>query len=160
MLSGAPSGVVQTGAAGQGTLAEAPRIGVRQFEPSGFRITLSAAEPSAPTFLAVGFSQPALPYFDLPALGCQGCTLFPYPDLYGFTVTGNTGLTTGYFSHDFSRQLLAAPIAGQSYTIYAQWVTLGQGPTWPRWSHRGSATALPVIDSPCADRPAPPRSEP
>lgn len=131
MFSGSPQGVMQTGAAGQGTLGDAPRIGVRQFDPSGFRITLSGAEPSAPTFLVVGFSQPALPYFNLPTFGFQGCTLFPYPDLVGFTITGNTGLTTGYSSHDLSRQLLASPIPGLSYTIYAQWVTLGQGPTWP-----------------------------
>jgi len=100
MFSEAPAGVVQTGAAGRGTLAAAPRLGVREFAPTGFRLTLSGAGPSAPCFLVVGFTRPALPFFDLPALGFVGCALFPQPDLYGFTVAGSSGVAAGYSAHD------------------------------------------------------------
>jgi hypothetical protein len=131
LFSGAPPGVVQTGTAGQGTLAAAPRIGVRQFDPTGFRVTMSSAEASAPTVLVLGFSQPSLPFFHLPAFGFQGCTLFPYPDVCTFSIAGNGGTSSGYVQHDFSRRLLASPIPGMSYTVFAQWITLGQGATWP-----------------------------
>lgn len=128
MISGAPAGVIQTGAAGRGTLAEAPRIGVRQFEPSGFRITMSGAEPGVPSFLVLGFTQPPQPGVNLQALGFVGCTLFPNPDIFGLKIVGSTGMAAGYAMHDFTQQLRAAPGVG-TYAVYAQWVALGQ--TWP-----------------------------
>ena len=128
MISGAPGGVIQTGAAGRGTLAQAPDIGVRQFEPSGFRITMSGAEPGVPSFLVLGFSQPPQPGVDLQALGFVGCTLFPSPDIYGLKIVGSTGIAAGYAMHDFTQQLRATPGVG-TYAVYAQWVALGQ--TWP-----------------------------
>ncbi|MCU0862528.1 MAG: VCBS repeat-containing protein [Planctomycetes bacterium] len=128
MFSGAPGGVIQTGAGAPGTLAEAPRIGVRKFEPSGFRITLTDAEQGAPAFLVLGFSQPPQPGINLQALGFPGCTLFPSPDIYGLKLVGTAGIAAGYAMHDFTQQLRATPGVG-TYAVYAQWVALGQ--TWP-----------------------------
>lgn len=131
MFSGAPPGVTQTGGGGRGTLAAVPRIGLRQFDTTAFRITLSGAEPNAPSLLVLGFSQPAVPYLDLNLLGFTGCTLFPYPDALGFTATGGTGIGSGYAAHDFRRGLTPTAVSGVSYRVFAQWITLGNGTTWP-----------------------------
>lgn len=131
LLSGAPPGVRQSGAAGRGTLAAAPEIGVRQMGATGFRITLHGAESNAPALLVVGFSQPTLPSFNLPALGFTGCTLFPSADLIGFSLAGGGGIDSGFAAHEFRRGLAPSAIPGVSYQVFVQWVALGQGPTWP-----------------------------
>lgn len=126
-MSGGAPGVVQVGASGRGTLPQPPRIRVRKLEPSGFRLTVSDAEPGLPSFLVLGFSQPPVPAIHLPSLGFPGCTLQPSPDLYGVPIVGSTGMAAGYAAYDFVQQLVATPGLG-SFALWAQWVTFGQ--TW------------------------------
>ena len=131
MVSCAPGGVAGSGPGSTGSLARAPRIGVRQFDPTGFRITLSNAEPGAPSLLVIGFAQPPVPVIDMQLLGFLGCTLWPAPDAYAFSLAGSNGLQTGYSAHDFGLDLVSSPLPGPAWTVFAQWVTLGAGPTWP-----------------------------
>lgn len=130
LFSGAPQGVERSGAGSRGTLATMPILGLRELQPSGFRVTLSGAEPGAFAILVLGFSQPTPPYFDLGLLGFTNSHLYPQPDVLGFFQAGSSWPEAGYVKHDFTRSLVAANTPG-AITAYLQWVVFGSVGTWP-----------------------------
>ena len=130
MFSGAPIGVDRTGAGSAGTLARMPVLGLRALLPTGFRVTLSGAEPGAFAILVLGFTQPTLPYYDLSLLGFTGSYLYPQPDVLGFFQAGTTWPNAGYVSHDVARTFVNATTPG-AITAYLQWIVFGSVGTWP-----------------------------
>ena len=130
MFSGAPPGVERTGMGSAGTLARMPILGIRALQPTGFRVTLSDAEPGAFAILVLGFTQPTLPYFDLSLLGFTGSFLYPQPDAVGFFQAGTTWPNAGYAYHNFSRHLVNVGFPN-SFAVWFQWIVFGSAGTWP-----------------------------
>jgi hypothetical protein len=129
MFSGAPLGVERTGMGSTGTLPCMPIIGIRTMT-SGFRVTLSRAEPGAFAILVLGFSQPSVPFFDLSLLGFASSYLYPQPDALGFFQAGVTWPIAGYIQHDIARFLVPPTWPGAA-PVWMQWVVFGSGAAWP-----------------------------
>ena len=106
------------------------RLGLRELQPSGFRVTLASAEPGALAVLVIGFTQPALPFFDLSLLGFSASYLYPQPDVLGWFQAGTAWPNVGYVAHDFPVSLVDAGTPGV-LTAYLQWIVFGSGATWP-----------------------------
>lgn len=124
----APPGVTPFGSACRGRLAQAPLLGVRSFGDK-FRITVHGAPPGGIAVLLVGRSSTAWLNVPLPMsldnFGLPGCSLLTSIDVAIPTLTGTTGLASGYGSLD-----LVATLAGNgATTLYAQWACLGPAGT-------------------------------
>jgi hypothetical protein len=130
LFSGAPQGVTRTGLGSSGTLANMPMLGLRELLPSGFRVTLSGAEPGAFAILVIGFTQPSPPYFDLSLLGFPGSFLYPQPDVLGCFQAGVSWPQVGYAKYEFPQDLVTPSTPG-AVPAYLQWVVFGSGASWP-----------------------------
>jgi hypothetical protein len=130
MFEGGPDGVRTIGGACAGTLGNEPRIGLRSLDATRTRVTVSGAEPGMLSLLVLGATQPALPQFDLQALGFTGCTLHPAVDEIGVFIPGTSGPVSGYAYHDFLRGTVAGPVP-PGLVVFGQWVVLGSGSHWP-----------------------------
>jgi hypothetical protein len=129
VFRGAPPGVRAFGEPCAGTLARAPRIGIRSVDGARTRIHLSAAEPRRSAVLSLGFSSTAWGPVALPLpldqFGYPGCALAVAPELVcATTVAGN-----GYTSIDLPLPL-ALPGQG-TVRVYGQWLALGGTRTAP-----------------------------
>lgn len=135
LFTGGPEGVATVGTSCAGTLTAPPRIGLRSLDATHCRITLSGAEPGMLSLLVLGASRPAVPQFDLRALGFTGCTLHPAVDQIGVFIPGLQGLDRGCAVNDLNRGTVPGPVP-PGFAVFGQWVVLGSGSHWP-----GGATA-------------------
>jgi hypothetical protein len=133
LMRGTVPGSSTFGSPCRGSLAAAPRIGMRDRAPakSGLRIHLSGAEAGAPALLLLGLSRTNFGSVPLPMpldpFGFVGCLLHVAPDV-GFPFsTGRAGNDAGHAGLDLPVTLSST----SGFEVFAQWIALGQGPTWP-----------------------------
>jgi hypothetical protein len=134
MFEAGPAGTSTLAGACKGTLAAAPRIGLRSLSPTTSRVTLSQAPPGMLALLVLGLSPAATP-LSLDPFGFRGCLLHPSIDVTGVLPTGTAGLGAGYAYHDFARGTTSA---SSGLAVYGQWLVLGNDAAWPG----GSTAAL------------------
>jgi hypothetical protein len=132
LMRGTVPGSSTFGSPCRGTLAGAPRIGMRDRAPAtGLRIHLSGAEPGAPALLLLGLSRTNFGSVPLPLpldpFGFAGCLLHVAPDV-GFPFSaGRAGNDAGYAGLDLPVTLASTG----GFEVFAQWIGFGQGATWP-----------------------------
>jgi hypothetical protein len=96
-----------------------PRIGVSSPDAQTRRLTLAGAEPNSFAMVLLGRAQPNQLPLNLAPLGLPACSLYPDLQVFGGSVTGQSGNTAGYAYHDFHIPTPAAFGLG----IDAQWLT-------------------------------------
>ena len=128
---GSPGGVQGFGTSCRGSLARAPKIGMRDLGTKGARITVYDANPGSAALLAVGVSRTSFGAVQLPLsldpFGFRGCKLFTSIDVVLATTTGSAGLAKGYASLDLPISLAATG----KVTLHAQWRSVGTGTLLP-----------------------------
>jgi hypothetical protein len=131
LFRAAPPGVVARGATCKGSLPQAPRIGLRDLGPRGFRVHLSRTPPAATAMLLLGSSRTRFRTLaieiDLDGLGFSGCSLQVPIELAVPVVTGTSGIDAGYAFVD-----VPCPLnQGAGVSLHAQWLVLGTGAQAP-----------------------------
>jgi hypothetical protein len=122
---GSPPGAQVYGLPCQGTLAKAPKIGMRALETTGTRITVHDGPEGSTAILLLGISRSAFGGLVLPAplapAGFPGCFLQTSIEVPLMRRTGVEGIAAGYTFVD----LPAAPAAGGAL-VHAQWLCVGE----------------------------------
>ena len=130
VIRGAPLGASVYGTPCAGSLATAPKIGVRGTEEGKIRISVYDAAAGSPAVLLVGASRTALGSTPLPisleSLGFHGCALLTSSEVALATTTGTDGIQAGYAAFD-----LPAIPAASGVPVYGQWICLGSGDRIP-----------------------------
>jgi hypothetical protein len=136
MYRGTPAGAAVYGPACTGTLANAPRIGIKRLgvsPPIGVRLHLTRAEPGNSAVLLLGLSRTQWLGLPLPlpldALGFPGCSLHTSVEVFASVTVGQVGLDRGYGFADLNLPL-ALP-GRERFALHGQWLALGSGPTAP-----------------------------